>query len=137
MIEYRYVKPTIEDFIKLRDSVGWDLNKLGISLDRARVSLSKSPLCVCAYNNNKIIGMVRLSGDIEMYGYIQDTIVLPKYQGRGIGKTLLQCLIKQLKGKKGYLLGVCPSKVSVAFYEGFGFKRRPENPNGFMSKEIN
>ena len=136
MIKYAYKKPSLKEFAQLREAVCWNLNKAGISLKRANDSLKQSPLCVCAHDNGTIVGMVRLSGDLSMYGYIQDTIVLPNYQGRGIGKNLMQHLIRRLKGRKGYLLGVCPSKVSVDFYEGFGFKKRPENPNGFMSLKI-
>jgi len=136
MIKYIYKKPSFQEFIQLRDSVGWNLKERGISPERTRDSLKQSPLCVCAYDKDKIVGMVRLSGDLGMYGYIQDTIVLPDYSGRRIGKNLMQRLIKSLKGKKGYLLGVCPSKTSVEFYQKFGFKKRLENPNGFMSMEI-
>jgi len=71
-----------------------------------------------------------------MYGYIQDTIVSPEYQGKEIGFNLLNKILENIKGKKGYLLGVCPSKISVNFYEKVGFIKRPEDLNGFMSLEI-
>lgn len=136
MIGYYLKRPTFEEYDFLRNSVGWELEKSGISKIRVENSLDKSPLCVCAYDKEKIVGMVRLSGDLEMYGYIQDTIVIPSYQGKKIGRNLMEKIFEKLKDKKGYLLGVCPSKVSVNFYESFGFKKRPENPNGFMSLEI-
>lgn len=135
-IKYFYKKPTFLEYKSLRDSADWNLEQRGISEERAIASLKTSPLCVSAYDGKKIIGMVRLSGDIDMYGYIQDTIVLAEYQGKGIGSKMMEMIMKKLENKRGYLLGVCPSKVSVEFYEKFGFKKRPENPNGFMSLEI-
>ena len=129
-------RPTLEEFKQLRDSVDWNLEERCISDDRAQKSLDSSPFCVCAYDGPKIIGMVRISGDSEMYGYIQDTIVAPGYQGRGVGKNMMKLILKNIQHKKGYLLGTCPSKVSVEFYSSFGFKKRPENPNGFMYMEI-
>jgi len=136
MIEYKEKTPSLEEFKKLRKEVNWGLEDKLISDERAEDSLKKSPLCICAYNKDKIVGMIRLAGDLSMYGYIQDFIVLPEYQGRGIGKRLLEELLKKIGNKKNYLLGVCPSKVSVNLYEKFGFKKRPENPNGFMSIEF-
>ena len=136
MIKYLIKKPSLDEYKTLRNSVDWNLDTKGISDQRAEDSLNKSPLIICAYDNQNLIGMVRLVGDLSMYGYIQDTIVLPAYQGRGIGKNLLKILFDILKNKKGYLLGVCPSKISVNFYKSFGFKKRPENPNGFMSFEF-
>jgi len=136
MITYKIKKPTVKEYLLLRNSVNWNLKEKGISEERAYESLKKCPLCVCAYDKKSVVGMIRLSGDLEMYGYIQDTIILPNYQGKGIGSSLLKKVFEKIKNKPGYLLGVCPSKVSVEFYEKFGFKKRPENPNGFMSIEI-
>lgn len=130
-------KPSLEEYKFLRDSVDWNLEEKEITDKRAKNSLNKSPLCVCAYDGNKIVGMVRVSGDLSMYGYIQDTIVLSEYQGKGVGSNLMKRVFEEIKDKPGYLLGVCPSKVSVDFYKSFGFKKRPENPNGFMSIEFN
>ncbi|MEK6894334.1 MAG: phosphate acyltransferase [Nanoarchaeota archaeon] len=137
-MDIRYVekKPTLVEFNQLRDSVDWNLAERGISNESAQKSLDVAPYCVCAYSGNKIIGMVRMSGDQGMYGYIQDTIVLPEFQGKGVGRKLMQIILKNIQNKKGYLLGTCPSKVAVEFYSSFGFKKRPENPNGFMFMEI-
>lgn len=135
-ITYFEKKPTLVEFKQLRDAVDWNLKERGISDQMAQESLDASPYCVCAYDKDKIIGMVRLSGDQGMYGYIQDTIVFPGYQGKGVGKKMIQIILKNLQHKKGYLLGTCPSKASVEFYSSFGFKKRPENPNGFMYIEI-
>jgi|SRR3989344_8314720 len=136
MIRYLEKSPPLIEYKHLRDMVGWNLTGKGITDERIQQSLNTSPYSVCAYYDDVIIGMVRLSGDLAMYGYIQDTIVLPSYQGRGVGRILVQKVLDKVKPLKGYLLGVCPSKVSVDFYSKFGFIKRPENPNGFMSLEI-
>ncbi len=132
MIEIKETKPTLEEFKELRDNADWNIKDKGISDERAEKSLQASPYCVCAYNDNKIIGMVRITGDLEMYGYIQDTIVHSDYRGHGIGTKLMSTLLQKVHYLEGYLLGVCPSKSSVEFYSKFGFIKRPEQPNGFM-----
>ena len=60
-------------------------------------------------------------GDLCMYGYIQDTMVHPDYQGKGIGSIMLTMLLKKISEVPGFMLGVCPSRVSVDFYEKSGF----------------
>lgn len=135
MIKYLIKKPSVEEYKLLRNAVDWNLETRGISWERAVDSLKKSPLCICAYNENKIIGMVRLAGDLEMYGYIQDTIVLPEYQRKGVGTRLIGLLLKKIGDKKGYLLGVCPSNMSVGFYDKLGFKERAQK-NNFRYIEI-
>lgn len=124
-------KPSVEEFKKLRENVGWRIP----SNDDLKESLSCSPYCISAYHLNKIVGMVRITGDKTMYGYIQDFIVLSEYRRQGIGKKMLESLLKNLN-KEGYLIGVCPSKEATEIYQFFGFKKRPETPNGFMYMEV-
>lgn len=136
MIKIIEKKPTLEEFKKLRDCVEWNLSEKGISDNRAQQSLDDSPYCICAYDDDKIVGMVRLTGDKSMYGYVQDTIVMPNYQGQGLGRKMMVALLNKVKNMKGYLIGTCPSKISVEFYKKLGFKKRPEEPNGFMYLEV-
>lgn len=136
MEEIRYVrmKPSIQQYRDLREAIGWSVKDIDDS--RIRESLLASPYILLAYRLHNVIGMIRISGDLVMYGYIQDTIVLPQYQKRGIGSNLMKTLLQDIRPLRGYLLGVCPSKISVSFYEKYGFRKRPEDPNGFMSLEF-
>ena len=126
-------RPSYKDYKFLRESVNWSLDKIGMV--RVISSLMRSPLIISAWytdNLSSIVGMFRLSGDLEMYANIQDTIVIPDYQRKGVGKAMMNLLMDQVKDLEGYLLGVCPSKDSVKFYRNFGFINRPEDPNGYM-----
>ena len=140
MFKYVFKKPTVKEFNFLRLKSGWSLKDKNISSKRAKDSLNSSPYCICAYDKKKIIGMIRLSGDKSMYGYIQDTMVLPDYQYKGVGTNLLRLLLSKLINKEGYLIGLCPSKVSFKLYSKFGFKfRGKKEDNGplpFMYLEI-
>lgn len=135
-ISYRISKPSLSEYHMLRDAFDWRLHERGISDERAQRSIDASPLIICAYHDSKIVGMVRLAGDLEMYGYIQDTMVLPEYQRMEIGTKMMQLILNRIEILPGYLLGVCPSRSSVSFYAKLGFKQRPEYPNGFMYKQI-
>src|SRR5688572_24244422 len=126
-ILFREELPSVADFKKLRSVIaertgrnGWKVEENGINDERVMDSLKKSAYCVCAYDGNNIVGMIRVSGDLSMYGYLQDTIVLPEYQGREIGSKLMKMVLRKLEGLNGYLLGVCPSPEAVNFYSKFG-----------------
>jgi len=62
-----------------------------------------------------------IAGDLCMYGYIQDAMVHPDYQSKGVGSTMMTMLLKKVSDVPGFMLGVCPSRVSVDFYEKSGF----------------
>ncbi len=123
--------PSVIEFMKLRAAVSW---RIPTNQD-VRESLLCSPYCVSAYHLDEIVGMVRITGDKTMYGYVQDFMVIPEYQGRGVGTKMLELLLSKID-KNGYLIGVCPSKGSTKIYQSFGFEKRPESPNGFMSKVV-
>jgi ribosomal protein S18 acetylase RimI-like enzyme len=129
MVQYFSRKPTIEEYQLLQKSSGWDKKQV-ISPKRMKMSINSSPVCVVAKDKGKIVGMVRLSGDLAMYGYIQDTIVIPEFKGKGIGTQLMKRLLRKVEGLEGYLIGVCPSKVSVSLYSKFGLIERGVQKEG-------
>ena len=47
--------------------------------------------------DNQIIGIARLLGDGVIYWYINDVWVLPQYQGKGIGKNMVERIIQYVK----------------------------------------
>ena len=81
----------------------------------------------------------------ENYGYtayISDVIVLPEYQGHGIGKHMLEeifCFVNEnsISGEYiSYFLQAATGKEG--FYQKFGFVSRPNNEMGAgMTKRIN
>ena len=77
-------------------------------------------------------------GDVIMVGgyvaFLSDVIVDPDYQGQGIGRTLVEAVIKRIKDdiKPGYKvkLNLNSAKGKEPFYEKFGFKIRPNEDAG-------
>jgi len=75
-------KISVEDFINLRKSVGWG----EMDLKLASKTIENALFIITAIFEGKIIGLTRVSGDGGYTVLIQDVIVLPDYQNRGIGK---------------------------------------------------
>ncbi|OUP50423.1 GNAT family N-acetyltransferase [Lachnoclostridium sp. An181] len=57
--------------------------------DRTQIALSKT-INITAYDDNKLVGCLRILTDGYFFGTITELLVLPKYQKRGLGSELLE-----------------------------------------------
>lgn len=64
---------------------------------------------------------------------IKNLATVPKYQGRGYGRALIEFLAQTYQGKYDMLLvGTGDSPLTVPFYEKCGFERSHRIPNFFI-----
>ena len=129
-INYIEKTPTPDDFNMLTESVGWGKRENNIVKEALRNTLYS----LCVYDENKLIGYGRIIGDKTIFLYIQDIMVIPKYQGKQIGTGIMNKLLKQVDRYKKVnpnirtYLGA--SKGKESFYEKFGFISRPNDKLG-------
>jgi len=121
-------RPTIEEFLNLRNKIGW--GKLDYNL--AETSLNNSLFHVVVRDRSQLIGMGRVVGDGAMYFYIQDVIVDPNFQNSGVGSTLMEQIENYLlvATKKGSTIGLLAAKGKEAFYTRYGYLIRPSHSLG-------
>ncbi len=110
-----------EDFVRLRIETGF----AGIPVEHARKALRNGLVNVSALYRGELVGMGRLVGDGAMYWYLQEIIVLPRFQQKGIGTMIVGHLVDYAKvhsvtGKFTTIGGVS-AKGKEAFYEKMGF----------------
>lgn len=128
-IKYVEERPTAKNWLKLRKTVG--LYGHDRPLDIAEKGLQNSLYVVCVYDREELIGMARIIGDGYTCFYIQDVLVHPKYQGRGIGKEIMKRILEYIKDvDKTAIIGLMSSKGKESFYEKFGFIKRPNDKYG-------
>lgn len=112
---------TAEDFIRLKVATGF----IDRPLQQVEKALENGLFNVSAICDGKVVGMGRLVGDGAMYWYLQEIIVLPEYQGKGIGKCIVNRLIEYIKNTAIPGTKVDVGLTAVAgkepFYEKFGF----------------
>lgn len=84
------VKP--EKIASLREAVGW--NRLENEL---RNPLTTSYIHIAAYEEDELIGYIDSISNGVTDAYIQDLMVHPKYQGKGIGTELMNQMIECIK----------------------------------------
>jgi len=123
--------PTPAEFRRLRESVGWS------DLDTAAMErgLRNSIYGVCACASGEVVGFGRLVGDGTLYFDIVDMVVMPQYQGTGVGRGIVKHLMAYVArhATKGSFVSLFAARGVAEFYERFGFKRRlPESPGMFM-----
>ena len=79
-------------------------------------------LCtLCAYDGGRIAGLVRAVGDGASVLCVQDLLVLPEYQRRGIGSRLLRELLARYPYVYQTMLLTDDTPEHAAFYEHAGF----------------
>ena len=116
---------TPELFLYLYKSVGWE----SPSIEQVRTALKNTIATFTCYDGNYPVGMVRVIGDGGMSFYIKDFAVVPSYQGKGVGKSLMmavECYVRDCKPLDWAVsLELISSKEAVNFYKKYGFEERP------------
>ena len=118
MIKYTEEKKfTQEQVQKLFLSVGWTSGNYPKRLYKA---LMNSSTVFTAWDEEELVGLIRVLDDTEMLAQIHYVLVRPDHQGKGIAGTMLEH-VKE-KYKDFMYIDVMPEdKKNVPFYEKHGF----------------
>ncbi|KAL7622143.1 hypothetical protein AAE478_007645 [Parahypoxylon ruwenzoriense] len=60
--------------------------------------LPKSTSQVAGQGDPRQVGLVRLVTDDVTFAYLTDVYILPEYQGKGLGRWMMECLSEVIKG---------------------------------------
>lgn len=119
-----------KEYNELRNSVGWDSKDENVIIEALKNSFIVKKIIV----NNKVVGMARAIGD-GLYYLIIDVVVNKEYQGKGLGKILIEEIVKEVydKTKEGQKasINLVSMQGKEAFYEKCGFKKIPFDFTGY------
>lgn len=117
----RYNDLSAEEFIELWETV-WEQ---GPSLEQTRLAMKNTLFRVSVFDRDRIVAMARVIGDKGLDYYIKDVIVRPEYQGRGIGRLLINELLEYVdeNGVSGtdVFVELCAMPDKIPFYKKLGF----------------
>jgi GNAT superfamily N-acetyltransferase len=121
-------------------AINWDLvveilQKAGMAYHTAEIherAFANSHTVVFVFDEEKLIGVGRALSDGEYQAAIYDVAVLPNYQGKGIGKRIIQTIVEHLPNCN-VILYASPGKET--FYEKLNFKRMKTGMALFMDRE--
>ena len=130
-IEFRTEIPSRDQFWGLFQSTGWN-EKYKLSPEDLMRALHSSWYLLGAYDGERLVGFGRLVGDEVLHAMIYEMIVLPGYQGQGIGGQILEKLVERCleAGVRDIQLFCAAGKQD--FYEKRGFVARPEDAPGMQ-----
>ena len=119
--EIRYNELSAEEFCFLWESV-WGQPP---TLEQTRLAMENTLFRISVFDEEKIIAMARVIGDKGLCYYIKDVIVRPEYQGKGLGRILINELLKYIdeNGVSDTHIAVelCAMPDKIPFYKKFGF----------------
>ena len=117
---------------QLCDTVGWvrrPLKKVKIALENSFLIVSLS------YNHKKqkrLIAFARATSDNTFNATIWDVVVHPEFQRQGLGKILINEVIKQLRYSDIHTITLFADPQVLNFYKNLGFISDPDGVKGMF-----
>lgn len=108
-----------EEILPLYASVGWTVYTH--APDVLQQGYEHSLLTLAAYEDGKLVGVIRAVGDGYTIVFVQDLLVFPDYQRKGIGTALLQEVLRRFSHVYQIELATDNTPQTVAFYKSLGF----------------
>jgi len=127
----RYIGYDEAEILQLYSSVGWtSYTELPEMLKKA---FEGSLAVLAAYESGRLAGIIRLVGDGVSIVYIQDLLVHPEYQRRGIGSQLIREALRLYPDIYQTVLMTDDTEKTKSFYTSNGFLDASDmNISGFI-----
>ena len=107
------------EILRLYTEVGW--TAYTEDMTALRQGYEHSLLVLAAYENDELLGIIRVVGDGFTIVFVQDILVLPKKQRQGVGTALLQAVLDRYSDVRQIELTTDNTPKTVAFYKSLGF----------------
>ena len=108
-----------KEILNLYSSVGW--TNYTDRPEMLKSAYEYSLKSYGAYVDDKLVGIIRVVGDGYSVVFIQDLLIYPEYQRRGIGRALLQHVLQEYKDVYQKHLLTDNTEKTIAFYKSVGF----------------
>lgn len=126
----KHQAPLAQDYCDLRQVAGLS----PMPLEAAKVAVNGALYAVTVYLDTRLIAMGRVIGDGGCFFQVIDVAVHPDFQGKGLGKQVMEHIETYLKsvtsaGSYVSLIGDKPE-----FYEKLGYQYTAPNGHGMFKK---
>ena len=103
---------------------------------KEKEAIKHSTFITARQKNNHLVGLIRIVGDSTYEYYITEVMVLPEYQGQGIGTKLMKTALKYCR-KNGFMkVFLTAAKGRESYYKRFGFKKTKYTVMRILSSNI-
>jgi len=118
----------VEQLYHLFLSAGWSSENIPDDwLKKFNIPFINSTIVISAWENERLVGVVRVLSDKFIRSIIYDLVVDPEYQSKGIGTELVKRCIAYYPNSE-WLVGCLKDRAS--FYEKIGFQKGDPNGDG-------
>ena len=108
-----------DEIWQLYTQVGW--TAYTENMTALECGYKNSLLVLAAYENEELLGIVRVVGDGATIILVQDILVYPQKQRQGIGTSLLKAVLERYADVRQIQLVTDNTPKTVAFYQSLGF----------------
>ncbi len=109
------------EIMQLYGSVGWTAyTDAPLLLEQG---FANSLLVLAAYENDALLGLIRAVGDGATIVYVQDILVYPEFQRKGVGSALMKAMLERFGQVRQIVLCTDDTEKTIAFYESLGFRQ--------------
>ena len=115
--EYRSYKEA--EIRRLYTEVGWTAYTENMSV--LEQGYKNSLLVLAAYENDELLGIIRVVGDGFTIIFVQDILVFPREQRNGVGTALMKAFLDRYPDVRQIVLATDNTPKTVAFYKSLGF----------------
>jgi GNAT superfamily N-acetyltransferase len=127
------LSPTIpgeDEYRALRVAAGLS----AMSPEGARLGLPASWCSVCLRHDGELVGMGRVVGDGGLFLFVVDIAVAPAWQGKGLGRRIMQALMDEVRARapSRTMVGLIANGTAHQIYEKFGFRLVAPGAQGML-----
>ena len=115
-----YTRYEEEEILSLYRSVGWE--NYCRHPEMLKNAFGNSLCILGAYADDQLIGLIRAVGDGHSILFIQDLLVRPDYQRRGVGSGLMEEMLRRYGHVYQIQLVTDNTEKTKAFYRTQGFR---------------
>lgn len=118
-MDYQFDAPVSPALLAdLREAVGWNR----MEADLADESL-RNAFHLCCFDDELLVGYAAVVSNGVTDAYIQDVMVHPHWQRRGVGMELMKRVLERLRDEGVYMVSVIYGDPGLKpLYERFGFQ---------------
>ena len=114
-----YTRYQEDEIFRLYSQVGWTAYTENMAV--LKQGFQNSLLTLAAYENNELLGIVRVVGDGFTIVFVQDILVFPAKQRQGVGTALLKAVLERYANVRQIELTTDQTPETAAFYRSLGF----------------
>ena len=122
--------PGNDEYRALRTAAGLSL----MTEEGAALGLPASWSSVCVRHDGELIGMGRIVGDGGLFLFVVDIAVAPAWQGKGLGRRIMQALMDDVHARAPVrnMVALIADGTAHQIYAKFGFKLVAPGAHGML-----